>query len=158
MADSLVRGEPFTYSGRNRLFPMLKGLRTLKRLLMIIAAFALLSAPALALSKAQEFARIDSSITPLKIYGNPYKYKGRYAKLHCMVRNVVDSHEANVACDNPNNDSEPIVALLMQGAKVGNMDAGQEMWFIAYVVGGTDGKDTAGVDTVFATIRYDYSL
>jgi hypothetical protein len=48
--------------------------------------------------KAEEFARLDSSITAGQIAGNAKKYVGKVVKLRCEVSNVVEGVGANATC------------------------------------------------------------
>lgn len=129
------------------------------RLPFVAVLFLFMIAPALAMSKAQEFAAIDPSITPTKLVGNPDKYAGKYVKLHCTVMNVNQVQSmamANVMCGQ---DQSTAIEMYGSRSSVGRWDAGDQINVIGWVKGGVDDAVSgSGGQVHFALVRFDYSL
>jgi hypothetical protein len=124
---------------------------------LIVTFLAASASIASAMTKAEEFARIDPSITAEKLVGNPQKYAGKYVKLHCTVHDVQSDGSSAFANADCGQEDGPLITVY--GSITKNFDAGQAINFIGWVKGGVSGEVSgSGGEMQFATVRYDYAL
>jgi len=121
---------------------------------MVVFAVPVIAAP---LSKAQEIARIDRSITASMVQSNPDKYVGRYVEFDCVVANVVKNRRvfANATCTDGNRAN-----IVLVGDRVRQLHYRQSLTIIGQVIVPVEGKNMFGAafggSTRFATVRFDW--
>lgn len=125
---------------------------------MLALAAPVFAAP---LSRAQELARADRSITAAMVQGNPQKYVGAFVEFDCIVANVVKNKGktfANATCGAKGNRAN----IVLVGDPVSRLHGGEPLGVIGQVIAPIQGTNMFGgafgaSARPFATVRLDWS-
>lgn len=124
-------------------------------LVMLALAVPVLAAP---LSRAQEFARVDKSITASLVQSHPAKYVSKFVAFDCIVANVVTNRHifANATCGDGNRAN-----IVLVGDHVRQLHRGQSLTVVGQVIAPIKGTNMFGGafagSAAFATVRFDWS-
>ena len=104
-------------------------------------------------AKAEFISKVDGSLTPELVIGNPMKYVGINVSWNCTILNVVNdgTAAANALCGSGKD-------IVLTGENVKNFDAHQNIDILGTVSEPQAGTNTYGGESKFPTIDVIYSF